>query len=65
MADVSIMRALSRSIVTFFGAALPVEYAHPKVGALGPAGGASEGAESRCSAPGAAYGSYAGLYVLF
>ncbi len=41
---------------TFFGAALGVEYARPKVGPPRPAGGASERAESRCDAVGAAYG---------
>ena len=41
---------------TFFGAALGVEYARPKVGPPRPAGGASERAESRCDVVGAAYG---------
>ena len=34
------------TIVAFSVAALPVEYAHPKVGPLEPAGGASKGTES-------------------
>ena len=41
---------------TFFGAALGVEYARPKVGPPRPAGGASERAESRCDAPDVDYG---------
>ena len=43
---------------TFFGAALGVEYARPKVGPPRPAGGASERAESRCDVVlvGVAYG---------
>ena len=48
---------------TFFGAALGVEYARPKVGPPRPAGGASERAESRCDVVGAAYGFTAGLHV--
>ena len=48
--------------MVFSGAGLPDPYSSLAVGPLGPAGGASEGAESRCGAPGAAYGSSAGLY---
>ena len=43
-------------MVAFCIAALPAEYAHPKVGPLWPAGGASWEAKSRYGAPGGAYG---------
>ena len=36
------------TIVKFLVAAFQVEHARPKVGPLGPVGGASEGAESPC-----------------
>ena len=46
------------------GAALPAPYGILKVGPLGPAGGAAEGPELGCGAPGATYGSTADLNVL-
>ena len=63
MADVSIMSAI-QDYSYIFGVALGVEYTRPKVGPPGPAGGASERAESQCDALGAAYGFTAGLHVL-
>ena len=50
--------------MVFSGAALPAAHCCLKVGPLGPAGGAAEGAELGCGAPGATYGSTAGLDVL-
>ena len=50
--------------MVFSGAALPVVYGHLKVIPLGPAGRAAEGTELGCGAPGATYGSTAGLDVV-
>ena len=51
-------------IVVFSGASLPAPYSILEVGPLGPAGGAAEGSELGCGAPGATYGSTADLNVL-
>ena len=50
--------------MVFSGAALPAPYGILKVGPLGPAGGAAEGPELGCGAPGATYDSIAGVGVL-
>ena len=50
--------------MVFSGAALPAAHCCLKVGPLGPADGAAEGAELGCGAPDASYGSTAGLDVL-
>ena len=42
--------------MVFSGAALPAPYSSLEVGPLGPAGGAAEGPELGCGAPGATYG---------
>ena len=47
--------------MVFSGATLPAPYSCLKVGPLGPAGGAAERADLGCDAPGAAWGSTAGL----
>ena len=47
-----------------FGAALPAAHCCLKVGPLGPADGAAEGAELGCGAPGTTQGFTAGLDVL-
>ena len=51
--------------MVFSGTALPAPYSILKVGPLGPAGGAAEGPELGYGAPGATYGSTAGLDVLY
>ena len=55
-----ISRGLSRTVVVFSGAALPAAHCCLKVGPLGPADGAAEGAELGCGAPGATQGSTSG-----
>ena len=50
--------------MVFSGASLPAPYSILEVGPLGPAGGAAEGSELGCGAPGATYTSTAGLNVL-
>ena len=52
------------TIMVCYGAALPAAYACLKVGPLGPADGGVKGSELGCGAPGATYGSTAGLNVL-
>ena len=50
--------------MVFSGASLPAPYSILEVGPFEPAGGAAEGSELGCSAPGVTYTSTAGLNVL-